>query len=90
MIYATTILFAIAIIIQIYIGTLHYRLNQQNIINTNRKPSLKILNEAIKNTNNKQNLTQLIYCKKVYIISLILFYSSILLIIFSIWNSSVK
>jgi hypothetical protein len=87
--YAPIILFVLSMGFGFYVNMLYHKLKNNDVIATNKRISLKILDRAIKEINNKIHLQQLLHCRKLYSIYLFCFYSAILLILFTIAYQSI-
>lgn len=69
----TTVIGLFLILLNIYIASLYRDLYMKGIINTDKRVSLKILNQALLKTSNNERIL-ILKCKKYYVFFLALFY----------------
>jgi hypothetical protein len=87
MIFFTTILLIINLLFHLNVSTKYYRLYQNNIIHTDSRISFKILNKVLESNQNQEETKMILKCKKIYTISVFLFYSTLLSIAISIFQA---
>ena len=78
--YITLIIFVATICLGFYINLIYSRMSQDGIVETNRRVSLKILNEAIAAHSNTPHLPRLQSLRKLHIIYLCALGISLLLV----------
>jgi hypothetical protein len=82
-----TILLIINLLFHLNVSTKYYRLYQNNIIHTDSRISFKILNKVLESNQNQEETKMILKCKKNYTISVFLFYSTLLSIAISIFQT---
>ena len=87
MIIFTTIFLIINLLFNLNVSTKYYRLYQNNIIHTNSRISFKILNNALESNQKEEEIIMILKCKKLYTISLFIFYITLLSIAISIFQA---
>jgi hypothetical protein len=79
------ILFVVLGISNLYFGSQSLKLYQSGQINTTKRLSLKILNNALANEINNEGRKKLLITKSLYIVYLLIFYSAIIYAIIEIY-----
>ena len=78
-------LFGLSALLSLYFGSQSLRLYQSGTVNTHKRISWKILNDAIKKESNIIVLKKLTFLKYLYVVYLLMFYFSIFWAILKIY-----
>ncbi|SEP27058.1 hypothetical protein [Mucilaginibacter sp. OK283] len=83
-------LFGLLALLSIYVGVKQNDLYRSCIINTTKRLSLKIINDALAKPLSDGDKQEVNYVKRVYIVYLVVFYCSVSYALFEVYRAAIK